>query len=337
MPVEITIPRETANDDVVRVIRWLAKAGDDVRRGAPVVEIETSKSVLEVLAPADGRLEILADVGADVPVGGAVGRLAGSTEPVDVTPSQAPSTAPAFVIAPAAAATRPAISRKAREKLALHGLDESAVAHLPIVRESDVDAVVAALMTQASAPAAPNAPPIPVPSSSDSYRSRGLLGDARRSAGDRGTGVLALAWNYFWRNWLLGNLVRVAPVGIRNLLHRLRGVKMGRDCFIDPTAILETAYPENISLGDDVRVTAGAIVMTHIKAPHLLRDRGYVPTVLKPVVLGSHSFIGVNAVVMPGVTIGEAAVVTSGSVVLGDVAPYTMVSGNPAKVVKRFQ
>jgi acetyltransferase-like isoleucine patch superfamily enzyme len=168
------------------------------------------------------------------------------------------------------------------------------------------------------------------------YRSRGLLGDARRSASDRGANVLWLAWNYFWRNWLLGNLVRVAPVGVRNVLHRWRGVKMGRDCFIDPNAILETAYAENITLGDDVRVTAGAIVMTHIKAPHLLRDKGYVPTVLKPVVLKSHSFIGVNAVVMPGVTVGEGAVVTSGSVVLADVPPYTMVSGNPARIVKRF-
>jgi acetyltransferase-like isoleucine patch superfamily enzyme len=39
---------------------------------------------------------------------------------------------------------------------------------------------------------------------------------------------------------------------------------------------------------------------------------------------------------MPGVTVGEGGVVTSGSVVLADVPPFTMVSGNPAKIVKRF-
>jgi len=76
--------------------------------------------------------------------------------------------------------------------------------------------------------------------------------------------------------------------------------------------------------------------MTHIKAPHRLRDLGYVPVVVEPVRLESHSFIGVNSVVMPGVTVGEGAVVASGAVVLADVPPYCMVAGNPAKVVKRF-
>jgi len=168
------------------------------------------------------------------------------------------------------------------------------------------------------------------------WRPRGLLGDAARSADERGRGVTWLVWNYFWRNWLLGNLVRVAPRGVINVLHRWRGVRMGRDCYIDPNAILETAYPENISLGDDVRVTAGAIVMTHIKAPHYLRDKGFVPAVLQPVRLDDHSFIGVNAVVLPGVSVGKAAVVASGAVVSADVPPFTMVAGNPAKVVKRF-
>jgi len=61
-----------------------------------------------------------------------------------------------------------------------------------------------------------------------------------------------------------------------------------------------------------------------------------MPAVVKPVVLEDHCFIGVNAVVMPGVTVGKASVVASGSVVVSNVPPFTMVSGNPAKVIKRF-
>jgi acetyltransferase-like isoleucine patch superfamily enzyme len=337
MSFDIVIPRETANDDVVRVVRWLAAEGAVIPVGTAVVEIETSKSVVEIVAPTEGRLAILAAAGSEAPIGATIGRLAplsGDAQPVQPT---------AAVCAPAGP-VGPVISKRAREKLAAHGLDEAAVSHLSIVRESDIDAIIAS-RSPAFPSAAPSAEtgggqvrsePAATDGPSSAYRPRGLLGDAQRSAAERGTGRLALAWNYFWRNWLLGNLVRVAPIGIRNVLHRWRGVKMGRDCFIDPNAILETAYPENITLGDDVRVTAGAIVMTHIKAPHLLRDKGYVPTVLKPVVLSSHCFIGVNAVVMPGVTVGEGAVVTSGSVVLADVPPYTMVSGNPARIVKRF-
>lgn len=42
-----------------------------------------------------------------------------------------------------------------------------------------------------------------------------------------------------------------------------------------------------------------------------------------------------NAMIMPGVTIGEGAIVAAGSVVTKDVAPYTIVGGNPAKEIKK--
>lgn len=60
---------------------------------------------------------------------------------------------------------------------------------------------------------------------------------------------------------------------------------------------------------------------------------------LQPEVLEDHTicFIGVNSVIMPGVTVGKAAVVASGAVVITSVPPYTMVAGNPAKVVKTFR
>ena len=149
--------------------------------------------------------------------------------------------------------------------------------------------------------------------------------------------MIRLALNYFWRNWFLGLLVKVAPRGLDLMIHRLRGVTIGRDCFVDPSATLETAYPERIRIGDDVRVAAGAVLMTHIKAPDLLRESGAVPPVDAGITLRDHCFIGVNACVMPGVTVGEGAVVASGAVVLKDVPAYTMVAGNPAQVVKTLR
>jgi len=167
-------------------------------------------------------------------------------------------------------------------------------------------------------------------------RKIGLLHDIRSSAGERGRSIAWLSANYFWKSWFLRNLVRWVPYGFPQLVHRLRGVRIGKGCFIDPTAIVETAYGEQVVIGNDVRISAGAVIMTHIKAPHLLRDYGLVPLVKKPVVLEDHSFVGVNAVIMPGVTVGKGSVVASGSVVLVDVPQFTMVAGNPAKLVKRF-
>ncbi|MFN7691728.1 MAG: DapH/DapD/GlmU-related protein, partial [Bacteroidota bacterium] len=54
----------------------------------------------------------------------------------------------------------------------------------------------------------------------------------------------------------------------------------------------------------------------------------------KPIVIHDKVWISFNAIILKGVTIGEGAVVAAGSVVTKDVAPYTMVAGNPAKFIK---
>lgn len=55
-------------------------------------------------------------------------------------------------------------------------------------------------------------------------------------------------------------------------------------------------------------------------------------------VIGDAAWIGMRAMIMPGVTIGEGAVIAANSVVTKDVPPYTVVSGSPAKPVKlRFE
>lgn len=55
---------------------------------------------------------------------------------------------------------------------------------------------------------------------------------------------------------------------------------------------------------------------------------------IKPVKICDNVWIGCNSTVLKGVTIGEGAVVAAGSVVTKDVAPKTLVGGNPAKVLK---
>ncbi|WP_019420167.1 CatB-related O-acetyltransferase [Paenibacillus sp. OSY-SE] len=52
-------------------------------------------------------------------------------------------------------------------------------------------------------------------------------------------------------------------------------------------------------------------------------------------IIESDAWIGMNAMIMPGVTIGEGAIIAAGSVVAKDVPPYTIVGGNPAKEIKK--
>ena len=341
--MQIRVPRENVNDDTVRLVRWLVADGAELRPGMPVVELETSKSVVEVEATAAGRLRIHVQAGVQVPVGDVLGVIGGDESRASGPGTAAEASAPRAVnvIPPSAASPGQSgastVSAKARRLMEEHGIDAAIFTHLPLVRESDVQAHLAASKAPAPPVVARHSAEHAVDHTADTaWQPKGLWGDAARASSDRGVSVWWLAFNYLWRNWFLGNLVKVAPRGVINVLHRWRGVRMGADCFVDPAAILETAYPENITIGNDVRVTAGAIIMTHIKPPHYLRDKGYVPVVLKPVVLEDHCFIGVNAVVMPGVTVGRASVVGSGAVVTADVPPLTMVAGNPARIIKRF-
>lgn len=56
--------------------------------------------------------------------------------------------------------------------------------------------------------------------------------------------------------------------------------------------------------------------------------------ILKPVIISENVWIGTSVIFIPGVTVGEGAVIGAGSVVTKDVPPFAVVGGNPAKIIK---
>lgn len=87
----------------------------------------------------------------------------------------------------------------------------------------------------------------------------------------------------------------------------------------------------DVYIEDDVRIAYGVSIITN---NHDYYDRHIL--VMDPVRLCRNSWIGMNAIILPGVTVGENAIVGAGSVVTHDVEPCTVVAGNPAKVIKRL-
>lgn len=126
MTAVLTLPRLGETMEEGRIVAWLVAPGDAYRRGDPLLEVETDKTVVEVPALEDGELaEILAPEGAQVSVGDPVARLAGPSAP-DAAPPQradaAPPPAPAQATPNPARATEterrratPAARRLARE------------------------------------------------------------------------------------------------------------------------------------------------------------------------------------------------------------------------------
>lgn len=86
----------------------------------------------------------------------------------------------------------------------------------------------------------------------------------------------------------------------------------------------------SISVGDDCRIGDFAAIYD---SDHHPLEQG-TETRRAPVVIGRNVWIARGAVVMPGVTIGDHAVVGAGAVVTRDVPPRSLVAGNPARVVR---
>jgi pyruvate/2-oxoglutarate dehydrogenase complex dihydrolipoamide acyltransferase (E2) component len=76
----IVVPRENVNDESATLVAWLVGDGASVERGTIVAQIETSKAVVDLEAPASGILHHVARAGQDVPIGGEIGRVGGSGE-----------------------------------------------------------------------------------------------------------------------------------------------------------------------------------------------------------------------------------------------------------------
>lgn len=90
---------------------------------------------------------------------------------------------------------------------------------------------------------------------------------------------------------------------------------------------------EGITIGNRVNIAAGAAI---VSVGHPLIPPRWAAHVGAPIVIGNEVWIGVNAVVLPGVTIGEGAVVAAGAVVTKDVPPWSVVAGVPARVIKQI-
>lgn len=128
----------------------------------------------------------------------------------------------------------------------------------------------------------------------------------------------------------------VLNVSFANLYHYgFRKLVIGRRCFLGDEVMLDMRG--GILLEDDVTVSNRAIILTHMNvgySDHPLQK--YYPTVEKHVVLSKGCYIGAGAIILPGVRIGEMAVVGAGAVVTKDVSPRNVVAGTPARLLKKL-
>lgn len=136
-------------------------------------------------------------------------------------------------------------------------------------------------------------------------------------------------------NWWI--LEPINPRLLRPFFLRKLGCKVGKGVFVGDHVVVDENHADLITLEDRVHVASGTRLLCHQRdLSHYCIGDDYAKLGyrLAPIHMKQGSLVGMESFVMPGVTIGEGAIVGAGSLVTKDVPDWTIAAGRPAKVLK---
>lgn len=141
---------------------------------------------------------------------------------------------------------------------------------------------------------------------------------------------------YVMNSWLLSPFL---PRRIRPWVLKKVGCHVGKGCFVGDTVTIDTGHADMITLEDSVSIAGGTRLLCHQRdfTDYFVgSDYMKLGYTIKPIVLKRGCLVGMESFVMPGVTIGEGAIVGAGSLVTKDIPAWTVATGRPAKVIKEI-
>ncbi|MEC2197411.1 heptaprenylglyceryl phosphate O-acetyltransferase [Bacillus subtilis] len=129
------------------------------------------------------------------------------------------------------------------------------------------------------------------------------------------------------KNFIVIQIARYTPfIGMKNCLYRtfLR-MKVGKQTSFALMVMPDIMFPEKISVGTNTIIGYNTTILTHEYLIHEYR--------IGKVLIGDEVMIGANTTILPGVKIGDGAVVSAGTLVHKDVPDGAFVGGNPMKII----
>lgn len=142
--------------------------------------------------------------------------------------------------------------------------------------------------------------------------------------------------SFIWKGLLsYAAYVAIFPPSLAARIHKWRGVRFDdvRTVYIAPNVLIDSTFPESVTIHNHVYVTRGAKIIAHTTFTRPTQMITGVEYVLGAVSLEEGCYIGVNAVVLPNVTVGRCAIIGAGAIVTKDVPAYAIFAGAPARQI----
>lgn len=168
------------------------------------------------------------------------------------------------------------------------------------------------------------------------YKREGLLRTIRNSAHTHGYHSAIWFFLIRWKDHVLNQWAMRCPWnGLRIRMQRWRGVSIGENVHIGPGCTLDYPYPYFVIIEDGASLAGNDYVLAH--STPMECHKKCVESFVAPTIIGRNAWVGINVTILPGVVIGEGAIVAAGSVVTKDVPPHSLVGGVPSRVIKYLE
>lgn len=158
-----------------------------------------------------------------------------------------------------------------------------------------------------------------------------------------------LAGTEFFNKYAINRIIPFIPSWtVRKLYYKLMGVKIGNHSFIDQGVYI--LGPKGLKIGNNTHINQGCFldarggltIGNDISISHYAKfvtgghdwNSPYFDGKFLPIVIEDYAWIGVNAIIMQGISVKEGAVIGTGSILTKDAEPYYLYLGIPAKKIK---
>ncbi|MEK6925702.1 MAG: acyltransferase [Nanoarchaeota archaeon] len=122
---------------------------------------------------------------------------------------------------------------------------------------------------------------------------------------------------------------------LRIIANKARGVKIGKNVFIDAFVHIDTAVPHLVRIEDNVKLSVGVKIFAHNSVFQDINPKD--PIIISPVLIKRKAQIAPNAIILEGVTIGEGSIIGTSAVVNKDIPDGVIAVGIPAKPIKNYK